>query len=140
MRGTSKKHYSVNSVSRLLFVTHDRKKRSPCRSYRVRNGVIEQDGTPREIYEGKNLFVAGFIGEINRFDAIMWNGDEQRRASVEGRVQYIRRISRRTGLQTEHPAATGRSASKINDDNHIEGLIILRARAQYKRYDAGVGG
>ncbi len=32
----------------------------------MRNGVIEQDGTPREIREGnKNLFVARlFIGEI----------------------------------------------------------------------------
>lgn len=53
----------------------------------IRNGVIEQNGTPREIYgEPKNLFVAGFIGEINRFDAIVIERlDEQRiRASVEG--------------------------------------------------------
>lgn len=53
----------------------------------IRNGVIEQNGTPREIYEEpKNLFVAGFIGEINRFDAIVIERlDEQRvRASVEG--------------------------------------------------------
>ncbi len=36
----------------------------------MRDGVIEQDGTPREIYEEpKNLFVARFIGEINVFEA-----------------------------------------------------------------------
>ncbi|UMX80528.1 hypothetical protein MJ575_11665 [Klebsiella pneumoniae] len=35
----------------------------------MRDGKIEQDGTPREIYEEpKNLFVASFIGEII-FDA-----------------------------------------------------------------------
>ncbi|QJC34693.1 spermidine/putrescine ABC transporter ATP-binding protein PotA [Enterobacteriaceae endosymbiont of Donacia crassipes] len=36
----------------------------------LRNGKIEQDGTPREIYEEpKNLFVAKFIGDINIFNA-----------------------------------------------------------------------
>ncbi len=36
----------------------------------MREGRIEQDGTPREINEEpKNLFVAGFIGEINMFNA-----------------------------------------------------------------------
>ncbi|QJC33878.1 spermidine/putrescine ABC transporter ATP-binding protein PotA [Enterobacteriaceae endosymbiont of Donacia provostii] len=35
----------------------------------LRNGKIEQDGTPREIYEEpKNLFVAKFIGDINIFN------------------------------------------------------------------------
>ena len=38
----------------------------------MRDGVIEQDGSPREIYEEpKNLFVARFIGEINVFNATM---------------------------------------------------------------------
>ncbi len=36
----------------------------------MRSGKIEQDGSPREIYEDpKNLFVARFIGEINVFQA-----------------------------------------------------------------------
>src|SRR5699024_12467602 len=54
----------------------------------MRVGRIEQDGTPREIYEEpKNLFVAGFIGEINMFNAtVIERLDEQRvRANVEGR-------------------------------------------------------
>ncbi|EBP4971672.1 spermidine/putrescine ABC transporter ATP-binding protein PotA, partial [Salmonella enterica] len=55
-----------------VFVTHDQEEALTMsdRIVVMRNGVIEQDGTPREIYEEpKNLFVAGFIGEINRFDA-----------------------------------------------------------------------
>ena len=54
----------------------------------MRNGRIEQDGTPREIYEEpKNLFVASFIGEINIFEAtVIERLDAQRvRARVEGR-------------------------------------------------------
>ncbi len=36
----------------------------------MRNGVIEQDGTPREIYEEpKTCLSPVFIGEINHFDA-----------------------------------------------------------------------
>lgn len=36
----------------------------------MREGAIEQTGTPREVYENpRNLFVAGFVGEINVFDA-----------------------------------------------------------------------
>jgi spermidine/putrescine transport system ATP-binding protein len=53
----------------------------------MRDGKIEQDGTPREIYEEpKNLF-ASFIGEINIFNAtVIERLDEQRvRARVEGR-------------------------------------------------------
>lgn len=38
----------------------------------LRNGRIEQDGSPREIYEEpKNLFVANFIGDINIFNALI---------------------------------------------------------------------
>jgi spermidine/putrescine transport system ATP-binding protein len=53
----------------------------------MRDGVIEQDGSPREIYEEpKNLFVARFIGEINVFNATMIERiDEKRiRAEIEG--------------------------------------------------------
>ncbi|EJS90298.1 putrescine/spermidine ABC transporter ATPase protein, partial [Pasteurella multocida subsp. multocida str. Anand1_buffalo] len=55
----------------------------------LRKGHIQQDGSPREIYEEpKNLFVAKFIGEINIFNAtVLTRVDEKRvRANVEGRV------------------------------------------------------
>lgn len=73
-----------------VFVTHDQEEALTMsdRIVVMRDGKIEQDGTPREIYEEpKNLFVASFIGEINIFDAtVIERLDEQRvRASVEGR-------------------------------------------------------
>ena len=73
-----------------IYVTHDQEEALTMsdRIVVMRDGKIEQDGTPREIYEEpKNLFVASFIGEINIFDAtVIERLDEQRvRASVEGR-------------------------------------------------------
>ncbi|MTD39867.1 spermidine/putrescine ABC transporter ATP-binding protein PotA [Erwinia sp. CPCC 100877] len=77
-----------------VFVTHDQEEALTMsdRIVVMRNGKIEQDGSPREIYEEpKNLFVARFIGEINIFDAtVIERVDEQRvRANVEGRECHI---------------------------------------------------
>ncbi|EGF5142030.1 spermidine/putrescine ABC transporter ATP-binding protein PotA [Salmonella enterica subsp. enterica serovar Derby] len=122
-----------------VFVTHDQEEALTMsdRIVVMRNGVIEQDGTPRKIYEEpKNLFVAGFIGEINRFDAtVIERLDEQRvRASVEGREcniyvnfavepgQKLNVLLRPEDLRVE----------EINDDNHIEGLIGYVRERNYK--------
>ncbi|EOD9544961.1 spermidine/putrescine ABC transporter ATP-binding protein PotA [Vibrio parahaemolyticus] len=72
-----------------IFVTHDQEEALSMsdRIIVMRDGVIEQDGSPREIYEEpKNLFVARFIGEINVFSATMLERiDEKRiRAEIEG--------------------------------------------------------
>ncbi|UDG81689.1 Spermidine/putrescine import ATP-binding protein PotA [Candidatus Profftia lariciata] len=72
-----------------IFVTHDQEEALTMsdRIIVMRAGKIEQDGTPREIYEDpKNLFVASFIGEINIFNAIvLYYIDQYRvRANVEG--------------------------------------------------------
>ncbi|WP_257970079.1 spermidine/putrescine ABC transporter ATP-binding protein PotA [Vibrio parahaemolyticus] len=72
-----------------IFVTHDQEEALSMsdRIIVMRDGVIEQDGSPREIYEEpKNLFVARFIGEINVFNATMLERiDEKRiRAKIEG--------------------------------------------------------
>jgi spermidine/putrescine transport system ATP-binding protein len=72
-----------------IFVTHDQEEALSMsdRIIVMRDGVIEQDGSPREIYEEpKNLFVARFIGEINVFNATMIERiDEKRiRAEIEG--------------------------------------------------------
>lgn len=73
-----------------VFVTHDQEEALTMsdRIVVMRDGKIEQQGTPREIYEEpKNLFVARFIGEINIFSAtVIARLDDQRvRARVEGR-------------------------------------------------------
>lgn len=122
-----------------VFVTHDQEEALTMsdRIVVMREGKIEQDGTPREIYEEpKNLFVAGFIGEINRFNAtVIERLDEQRvRASVEGREcniyvnfavepgQKLNVLLRPEDLRVE----------EINDDNHIEGLIGYVRERNYK--------
>ncbi|MGC7559495.1 spermidine/putrescine ABC transporter ATP-binding protein PotA [Pasteurella sp. PK-2025] len=74
-----------------VFVTHDQEEALTMsdRIIVLRKGHIQQDGTPREIYEEpKNLFVAKFIGEINVFDAtVIQRIDEKRvKANVEGRI------------------------------------------------------
>ena len=122
-----------------VFVTHDQEEALTMsdRIVVMRDGRIEQDGTPREIYEEpKNLFVAGFIGEINMFNAtVIKRLDEQRvRANVEGREcniyvnfavepgQKLHVLLRPEDLRVE----------EINDDNHAEGLIGYVRERNYK--------
>ncbi|KPK36907.1 MAG: hypothetical protein AMJ69_12850 [Gammaproteobacteria bacterium SG8_47] len=55
-----------------VFVTHDQEEALSMsdRVVVMREGNIEQVGTPRDVYEAPaNLFVARFVGEINVFDA-----------------------------------------------------------------------
>ncbi|WP_336221473.1 spermidine/putrescine ABC transporter ATP-binding protein PotA [Citrobacter amalonaticus] len=122
-----------------VFVTHDQEEALTMsdRIVVMRDGRIEQDGTPREIYEEpKNLFVAGFIGEINMFNAtVIERLDEQRvRADVEGREcniyvnfavepgQKLHVLLRPEDLRVD----------EINDDNHIDGLIGYVRERNYK--------
>nr|WP_216602782.1 spermidine/putrescine ABC transporter ATP-binding protein PotA [Vibrio europaeus] len=86
-----------------IFVTHDQEEALSMsdRIIVMRDGVVEQDGSPREIYEEpKNLFVARFIGEINVFNATMIERiDEKRiRAEIEG-VESV--------VYYDKPAASG---------------------------------
>ena len=122
-----------------VFVTHDQEEALTMsdRIVVMRDGKIEQDGTPREIYEEpKNLFVAGFIGEINMFSAtVIERLDEQRvRADVEGRecniyvnfavekAQKLNVLLRPEDLRVD----------EINDDNPVEGLIGYVRERNYK--------
>ncbi|HIF9063855.1 TPA: spermidine/putrescine ABC transporter ATP-binding protein PotA [Photobacterium damselae] len=77
-----------------IFVTHDQEEALSMsdRIIVMRDGNVEQDGSPREIYEEPtNLFVARFIGEINVFDAIVKERVDEKRilADVEGRRATI---------------------------------------------------
>lgn len=77
-----------------IFVTHDQEEALTMsdRIIVMNKGNIEQDGSPREIYEDpKNLFVARFIGEINVFDATVIEriSDKTVKANVEGRICEI---------------------------------------------------
>ncbi|KAB0286972.1 spermidine/putrescine ABC transporter ATP-binding protein PotA [Vibrio fortis] len=77
-----------------IFVTHDQEEALSMsdRIIVMRDGIIEQDGTPREIYEEpKNLFVARFIGEINVFEATAISRQDEKRivAKIEGEDSII---------------------------------------------------
>ncbi len=74
-----------------IFVTHDQEEALSMsdRILVMRDGIVEQDGSPREIYEEpKNLFVARFIGEINVFRAKVKERLDEKRilAEVEGSI------------------------------------------------------
>jgi len=122
-----------------VFVTHDQEEALTMsdRIVVMRDGKIEQDGTPREIYEEpKNLFVASFIGEINIFDAtVIERLDDRRvRASVEGREcnidvnfavengQRLKVLLRPEDLRVD----------EINHDNPIDGLVGYVRERNYK--------
>ena len=122
-----------------VFVTHDQEEALTMsdRIVVMRDGNIEQDGTPREIYEEpKNLFVASFIGEINNFTAtVIERLDAQRvRANVEGREcniyvnfavekgQQLHVLLRPEDLRVE----------EINDATEVEGLIGFVRERNYK--------
>ncbi|AYA39104.1 spermidine/putrescine ABC transporter ATP-binding protein PotA [Xenorhabdus nematophila] len=122
-----------------IFVTHDQEEALVMsdRIVVMRNGHIEQDGSPREIYEEpKNLFVARFIGEINIFDAnVLQRIDAQRiRANVEGHEcdifttlpvtvgQTLKVLLRPEDLRVE----------EINHGEQVSGLIGYVRERNYK--------
>ncbi|WP_409307640.1 spermidine/putrescine ABC transporter ATP-binding protein PotA [Pectobacterium sp. B1J-3] len=122
-----------------IFVTHDQEEALTMsdRIVVMRDGHIEQDGTPREIYEEpKNLFVASFIGEINILDAIVLARiDEQRvRAQVEEHEcvitvnfpvhagQHLNVLLRPEDLRVE----------EINDGTQAEGMVGYVRERNYK--------
>lgn len=122
-----------------VFVTHDQEEALTMsdRIVVMCEGRIEQDGSPREIYEEpKNLFVASFIGEINIFAAtVIGRIDEQRvRANVEGREcdiyvtfpvipgQKLNVLLRPEDLRVE----------EINDASIVDGLIGYVRERNYK--------
>ncbi|HGK6740595.1 TPA: spermidine/putrescine ABC transporter ATP-binding protein PotA [Enterobacter hormaechei] len=122
-----------------VFVTHDQEEALTMsdRIVVMRDGKIEQDGTPREIYEEpKNLFVASFIGEINIFNAtVIEHLDDRRvRANVEGREcnitvnfavekgQKLNVLLRPEDLRVD----------EIHDTADVEGLIGYVRERNYK--------
>ena len=61
-----------------VFVTHDQEEALTLSDYVavMRNGIIEQIGAPREIYERpRNEFVAGFLGASNFIDGVVVASD-----------------------------------------------------------------
>lgn len=80
-----------------IYVTHDQEE-ALAMSDRVavmNEGMIEQEGTPIQIYEEpKNMFVAKFVGEINVFDGMVIKvNDNDFDTIVEGMFYRLRKPS-----------------------------------------------
>lgn len=78
-----------------VYVTHDQEE-ALAMSDRVvvlNEGMIEQEGTPIQIYEEpRNMFVAKFVGEINVFDGMVIKvGDNDFETIVEGMFYRLRK-------------------------------------------------
>lgn len=122
-----------------VFVTHDQEEALTMsdRIVVMRDGKIEQDGTPREIYEEpKNLFVARFIGEINIFDAVVVRrmDDERVLARVEGRECHIfvrQQVEAGQSLKVLLRPEDVR-VEEIHSDSDVDGLVGYIRERNYK--------
>jgi spermidine/putrescine transport system ATP-binding protein len=121
-----------------VFVTHDQEE-ALILSDRVvvmNNGVIEQQGPPKDIYEEPvNRFVAEFVGESNLFEARVVEVDEHTQANIGEGIQK----EARQGLQGNTQNDTQKGTMEIqvqgilktvkNRKNHAKGdeiMVLLR--------------
>ena len=85
-----------------IFVTHDQEEALSMsdRVVVMQDGIIEQIGTPRDVYENpQNLNVAKFIGEVNIFETQVIARDEKTiTVNIEGK-QYV--LKNRNDYQTD---------------------------------------
>ncbi|RLC14189.1 MAG: spermidine/putrescine ABC transporter ATP-binding protein PotA [Deltaproteobacteria bacterium] len=114
------KHLQRKLGITFIFVTHDQEEAITMsdRIVVMNNGRIEQDGSPKEVYEEPvNLFVARFVGEINVFDGeVISTGKSRMIARVGGTDfelankkgfevgQKIRVLLRPEDIKVERPA------------------------------------
>nr|WP_086938645.1 spermidine/putrescine ABC transporter ATP-binding protein PotA [Thaumasiovibrio occultus] len=122
-----------------IFVTHDQEEALSMsdRIIVMRQGNVEQDGSPKEIYESpENLFVARFIGEINVFDAQILEKLDGNRVLAD--VQGFK-----TNLLTDGTFVIGEKAKvllrpedlrlvEVDGNGNAEGLIGYVKERTYK--------
>ncbi|HEY9119015.1 MAG TPA: TOBE domain-containing protein, partial [Marinobacter sp.] len=116
-----------------VFVTHDQEEALSMsdRVVVLKDGQIQQLGTPREIYERPaNLFTAGFVGETNLFPGYL--------AAVNDRAITLDILGLRRTLQK--PAFSVREGEQVNvllrpedirvlapeDDHGLAGKVVER--------------
>ncbi|WP_018692366.1 spermidine/putrescine ABC transporter ATP-binding protein PotA [Algicola sagamiensis] len=86
-----------------VYVTHDQEEALSMsdRILLMREGQIQQIGSPREIYETPNsLFSAGFIGEMNQFDGVIL---ERKQA----RIYIAELMGQQCQIESTHDFAVG---------------------------------
>lgn len=87
-----------------ILVTHDQEEAlsTADRVIIMNNGLIEQIGTPREVYEEpQNLHVARFVGEVNIFKTTVLNATpEILEVEIEGKAFKLKNTKNYTADQT----------------------------------------
>lgn len=82
-----------------IFVTHDQEEAFSMsdRVVVMNNGIIEQTGTPSEIYEEpNNMFVANFVGQINELEGqVIEVYDKSFDACIDGLVTNLNKQNKR---------------------------------------------
>jgi multiple sugar transport system ATP-binding protein len=124
----AKLHHSMNNVT-MIYVTHDQVEAMTLadRICVLRDGHIEQVGTPLELYENpQSLFVAGFIGSP-KMNFLNGKFAEQYRASTIGiRSEHIE-VKERDGLWSGpvvHSEMLGSDSYIYVDVGSAEPLIV----------------
>ncbi len=137
-----------------VYVTHDQEE-AMAMSDRIavmNQGLVEQIGTPREIYEHPaTAFVADFVGLLNAFDfrvdeivgdrAIMLVGDNQRVVSV---FPYGRNVGERfkVGVRPERVRLRPAPAGGPEEGTRLEGIItqvVYLGTMTHFHVDTGLG-
>ena len=123
----AKLHHSMNSVT-MIYVTHDQVEAMTLadRICVLRDGIIEQVGTPLELYEKPaNLFVAGFIGspKMNFFKGKFTDGYKADTIGV--RSEHLEFVSKGGwGGKVIHAEKMGSDTYSFVDVGGAEPIIV----------------
>ena len=116
-----------------IYVTHDQEEALTL-SDRIavfNNGVVEQVGTPEEIYNrSATEFVCNFIGDNNNVTKIIAANETRFREIMNGKSQFFVRIEKVTLIQMDQVVDT-----KGEDSIILEGIILEKEfYGMYTRY------
>ncbi|MFQ5710287.1 MAG: ABC transporter ATP-binding protein [Candidatus Geothermarchaeales archaeon] len=112
----------------VVHVTHDQSEALSIsdRVVVLRSGVIEQFGTPFEIYEEpRNIFVSNFVGEMNFYEGIVIGKDEAGvDIEVGGKsIRVGRKVDMREAVIAVRPESLGIVKGRKEDGNWIQGTV-----------------
>lgn len=116
-----------------IFVTHDQEEALSMsdRVVIMHEGIVEQVGTPREVYEEPyNLTVAKFIGEANIFDTkILAADDNDLQVEIEGKTFTLKNRRKYTVEQTIYTVVRPEdlqvwSPSEVDDTDNMFPAVV----------------
>ncbi len=125
-----------------IYVTHDQSEAMAISDEIIvmNNGVVEQMGTPEEIYyHPDNQFVADFIGEANFLDGALVNSDDEHSYINIGEKTYPTKKREDFASSTAVKILLRPESIKLADDGYIEGEVVLSCfMGSYQNYQVKV--